>query len=207
MVRRVYRGYSPWREMRRMQRQMDRLMNSSGAGLAVAPSYPAMNVWINEDGAIVTAELPGFDPDALDISVVNDTLTLSGNRCADEAQEATYHRRERRCGKFTRSFQLPFLVEGTDVEAATRQRQHARGSNRRATECKQLHEAVTTLPQMRSAEKLEGVESAEQRISLLISNHLGHFFRHLNELKVCSHAYRDSVYVAVPGPPEVMTNT
>ena len=122
MVRRLYTTYSPWRQMRRMRQQMDRLTNRMGSGLAVAPSYPAMNVWLNEDGAIVTAELPGFDPDALDISVVNDTLTLSGDRCAEETGEgATYHRRERRCGKFTRSFQLPFLVEGTEVEASFEQ--------------------------------------------------------------------------------------
>jgi HSP20 family protein len=119
MVRRLYTTYSPWRDMRRMQREMDRLVNRMGSGLAVAPSYPAINVWLNEDGAIVTAELPGFDPDALEISVVNDTLTLSGDRCAEETGEgATYHRRERRCGNFTRSFQLPFLVEGTEVEAS-----------------------------------------------------------------------------------------
>lgn len=122
MVRRVYRGYSPWNQMRRMQREMDRLTNRMGSGLAVAPSYPAINVWVNEDGALVTAELPGFDPEALDISVVNDTLTLSGDRCAEDTGEgATYHRRERRCGKFTRSFQLPFLVEGTEVEASFEQ--------------------------------------------------------------------------------------
>ena len=121
MVRRLYTTYSPWREMRRMQRQMDRLVNRMGTGLAAAPSYPAMNVWLNEDGAIVTAELPGFDPDNLEISVVNDTLTLAGNRCADDVQDATYHRRERRCGSFTRSFQLPFLVEGTEVEASFEQ--------------------------------------------------------------------------------------
>ena len=83
MVRRLYTTYSPWREMRRMQRQMDRLMNRMGTGLAAAPSYPAMNVWVNEDGAIVTAELPGFDPAGLDISVVNDTLIVSGDRCPE----------------------------------------------------------------------------------------------------------------------------
>ena len=115
MVRRMYTGYSPWRQMDRMRRQMNRLRSQMGTGLAVAPSYPAMNVWINDDGAIVTAELPGFDPEGLDISVVNDTLTLSGDRCAEDTGEgATYHRRERRCGKFNRSFQLPFLVEGTE---------------------------------------------------------------------------------------------
>ena len=83
MVRRLYTTYSPWREMRRMRREMDRLMNRVGTGLATAPSYPAMNVWINENSAIVTAELPGFDPEGLEISVVNDTLTLSGDRCAE----------------------------------------------------------------------------------------------------------------------------
>jgi HSP20 family protein len=119
MVRRLYTTYSPWRQMRRMRREMDRLMNRMGTGLSAAPSYPAMNVWVSEDGAVVTAELPGFDPDGLDISVVNDTLTLSGDRCADDVGEgATYHRRERRCGRFSRSFQLPFLVEGKDVEAS-----------------------------------------------------------------------------------------
>jgi HSP20 family protein len=104
--------------MQRMRREMDRLMNRWDTGLATAPSYPAMNVWVSEDGAVVTAELPGFDPEALDISVVNDTLTLSGDRCAEEVgEDATYHRRERRCGRFSRSFQLPFMVEGNDVEA------------------------------------------------------------------------------------------
>jgi len=122
MVRRLYTTYSPWREMRRMQHEMDRLVNRMGTGLTVAPSYPAMNVWVNEDGAVVTAELPGFDPEALDISVVNDTLTLSGDRCAEDTGEgATYHRRERRCGRFNRSFQLPFLVEGDKVEASFEQ--------------------------------------------------------------------------------------
>lgn len=122
MVRRLYTTYSPWREMQRMRRQMDRLMSQPGTGLAAAPSYPAMNVWVNEDGAIVTAELPGFDPEGLDISVVNDTLTVSGDRCADDVgEDATYHRRERRCGKFTRSFQLPFLVESAEVAATLEQ--------------------------------------------------------------------------------------
>ena len=120
MVQRFYATYpSPWRDMRRMRREMNRWMNRTGTGLAAAPAYPAMNVWTNQDGAVITAELPGFDPESLDISVVNDTLTVSGHRCAEDVGEgARYHRRERRCGRFTRSFQLPFLVEGDEVEAS-----------------------------------------------------------------------------------------
>jgi HSP20 family protein len=78
-----------------------------------------MNVWTSEDNAVLTAELPGCNPDALDISVVSDTLTLSGSRAQKELEEgATYHRRERTCGGFTRTFQLPFTVDPNKVEAS-----------------------------------------------------------------------------------------
>ena len=119
MVRRPYRTYaSPWGEMRRMRREMDRLMNRAWLGVETAPCYPAMNVWTNEDGAVATAELPGFNPDEINISVVGDTLTVSGNRTPEDVgEDAKYHRRERGCGRFTRSFQLPFQVEGDAVEA------------------------------------------------------------------------------------------
>ena len=119
MIRRPYGTFaSPWREMRHMRRDWDHLANRAWLGVDTAPCYPAMNVWTNENGAVVTAELPGFEPQSIDISVVGDTLSVSGNRAADDVGEARYHRRERGCGRFTRSFQLPFQVEGDAVEAA-----------------------------------------------------------------------------------------
>jgi HSP20 family protein len=78
-----------------------------------------MNVWTNQDGAVVTAELPGVNPEDIDISVQNDTLTLRGDQQSYEVQEGeTLHRQERKCGSFTRSFQLPFKVEPGKVEAS-----------------------------------------------------------------------------------------
>lgn len=123
MLRRPFFDYgvtSPWREMARLQREMNRLFDAfSLAGGRTAPSYPAMNVWTNDEGALITAELPGIDPDDIDISVVGDTLTLSGSRQPEELQEGeTYHRRERSFGKFSRTFQLPFQVEADQVEAS-----------------------------------------------------------------------------------------
>lgn len=119
MVRRPYGMYaSPWREVRRMQREMERLMNRTSLGVDAAPCYPAMNVWTNEEGAVATAELPGLNPDEIDIAVEGDTLTVSGVRAPEDVGEgARYHRRERGCGRFTRSFQLPFQVQGDAVEA------------------------------------------------------------------------------------------
>lgn len=113
-------GYSPWREMERLQRDMNRLFSDafSGVDQRSAPSYPAINVWTSKEGAVVTAELPGLNPEDIDISVVGEALTLTGNRKPDELQAGVkYHRRERNYGKFVRTFQLPFSVEPDQVDA------------------------------------------------------------------------------------------
>ena len=115
-----YRTMSPWREMSRLQREMNRLFSDSFslAGGRVGPSYPAMNVWTNQDGAVIAAELPGVNPEDIDISVVGDTLTLTGNRQPNALLDGEkYHRRERNFGNFSRTFQLPFQVVAEAVEA------------------------------------------------------------------------------------------
>jgi HSP20 family protein len=99
-----------------MNRLLADLPSSQRVGMA--SGYPAMNVWTNEDGVVITAELPGLNPDDIDISVVTDTLTLSGKRERDECgSDARFHRRERACGTFKRTFQLPFQVEAGEVKA------------------------------------------------------------------------------------------
>jgi HSP20 family protein len=120
VLMRPFRYTSPWRELSRLQREMNRLFERTPTwpGLSVAPGYPAVNVWTQSDGAIVTAELPGVEPDCIDISVQDDTLTVRGTRECREAEEGvTYHRRERRSGSFARTIQLPFQVQGNGVEA------------------------------------------------------------------------------------------
>ncbi len=108
-----------WREMEQLQRQMNRLFEDFGpTRTRTAPGYPAVNVWANQDGVMVTAEVPGISPDDIDISVVGDTLTLSGERRPDDGEEVRYHRRERGYGRFTRALQLPYTVNVDGVEAS-----------------------------------------------------------------------------------------
>jgi len=109
-------------EMDRFQREMNRLFEDFyPTRIRRAPTYPAMNVWNNEEGLAITAEVPGVSSDDIDISVVGDTLTLSGNRKPDELNEgARYHRQERGHGSFSRSFQLPFAVNVSKVDATFR---------------------------------------------------------------------------------------
>jgi HSP20 family protein len=115
---RRFRTPSAWQELDRLQREMNRLFeNYSGEQRRTAPGYPAMNVWNGTDSAVLTAELPGVDPESVDISIVGETLTLSGQRQPEELPEgARYHRQERSYGRFARAFQLPFLVDANGVD-------------------------------------------------------------------------------------------
>lgn len=120
MLMRPYTGWSsPWREMQRLRREMNRLFSEwpMQATWGTAPAYPAMNVWAYEDSAIVTAELPGVNLEDLDISVEDDVLTLRGQREAEQREGVTYHRRERRHGSFVRTLRVPFGVDADNVDA------------------------------------------------------------------------------------------
>lgn len=119
MFMQPYSRRSMWREMARLRREMNRLLSGTLGQTTMAPTaYPAMNVWTGEEGAIIMAELPGMQPESLDISVVNNVLTLTGQREREEIPEdARVHRRERTFGRFSRTFQLPYTVASDQVEA------------------------------------------------------------------------------------------
>ena len=107
------RNWSPWREFAQLRSQMDSLVRQR----AIA-GVPQFNVWANDDSAIVTAELPGLDPEKLDINV---TLTISGNFEDESLSEGeSYHRRERTLRNFERSLQLPFAVDAATAEAVSK---------------------------------------------------------------------------------------
>ncbi len=106
-----------WRGMRDLQNDMEFLLG--GTRGPIRKQYPMINAWVNEDGLIVSAELSGVDPEEMDISVVGDTLTLSGTRNGEDLPDgAEYYHRERDHGEFTRSLNLPFKVDVDEVEAS-----------------------------------------------------------------------------------------
>jgi HSP20 family protein len=113
---RLARTWAPWRELVRLQDEVNRVFTGALDGRTVAT--PAINVWTNDDGAILRAMLPDFAPTDIDISVLGDSVTISGKRVTPAVdQEATYHRRERDFGSFTRTLQLPYRLEPDQVEA------------------------------------------------------------------------------------------
>jgi HSP20 family protein len=107
----LYRA-DPFALMRRLSEDLDRV------AFGAPRSFPALNIWQNDEAAAITAELPGVEPGNLDIQVKDNVLTLSGERRAPELPEgATWHRRERAFGRFTRAIRLPFRVDPEKVEA------------------------------------------------------------------------------------------
>jgi len=62
---------------------------------------PAVDVYENDDAIVVKAELPGVDKDKIAIDVQGRTLTLKGERSAEnEVKEENYYRKERVHGRF-----------------------------------------------------------------------------------------------------------
>ncbi len=113
--------WDPFREMATLRSTMDRLfdesMKSAGwedRGIGAL----ALDVAENEDGYVVKASLPGVNPDDIEITLHDNTLTIKGEIKADtNIDEKNYRLRERRSGAYMRSVTLPVPVDSEKVEA------------------------------------------------------------------------------------------
>ncbi len=102
----------PWRVFDRLNRA------ASGALAPATGEFPLINVWADGDKMILTSELPGVEPKDVDISVAGKSVTLRGSRTTGDVCEGEcQHRRERWTGKFSRSVELPFVIDQNKVEA------------------------------------------------------------------------------------------
>jgi HSP20 family protein len=109
-------------EMRRFQREMDRLFGRRGFDFptwpALAVSYPPVNVWEDDNFVYAEAELPGLKLQDLEITVTGENqLTLKGKRARTAPEKVEWHRQERGFGSFERVLTLPAGVDPAKVEA------------------------------------------------------------------------------------------
>jgi HSP20 family protein len=112
----------PFHELDRIQQQMDSLFQSV-AGRERYPRrvgvYPLVNLSEDQDHIYVRAELPGVNPEDLDITIKEQHLVIRGERkIPTEEKNVNYHRRERESGFFRRVLRLPSQVDPNKVEAA-----------------------------------------------------------------------------------------
>lgn len=102
-----------------LQNQFNRMFDDWDAGPSV--SYPRVNVAASETEATVVAELPGLEPDKVEVAVTGDELTISGKREQEKLPEgANLFKQERAFGAFSRTIQLPFAADAQKVKASFR---------------------------------------------------------------------------------------
>lgn len=97
---------------------VNRFMSEAPFAQRRVPGFPAFNLWVNDEGAVLTSEIPGVKLEDLDISIAGKDVTVKGSRKQEELSEKkSCMRRERPEGDFERAFQLPYSIDGAKVEA------------------------------------------------------------------------------------------
>ena len=115
--------WNPWQVMDALRREIDQSFERTGVQLPpfrtaflpgrAAREYPLINLHEDKDTVYIEALAPGLDPASLNVSVVRNILTLSGEkpRVATEVKPEAFHREERAAGKFVRNIELPVEIE------------------------------------------------------------------------------------------------
>ncbi len=116
--------YSPFRELDRLQDEMNRLFTGWNRGWANGEPdsttlwAPLVDIFESAEAVILKAELPGVDPKSVDIRLENNVLTLRGERPFDADQEKeSVLRMERPYGNFSRSFSISSVVDDGKITA------------------------------------------------------------------------------------------
>ncbi|KPL21833.1 MAG: hypothetical protein AMJ93_08680 [Anaerolineae bacterium SM23_84] len=119
--------WQPFREMMSLRDAMDRLFEESFVRPArgwitseVGLQVP-LDMYESDGNLVIKADLPGLKAEDVDVSIVNDTLTIKGEyQAEEERQEENVHIKERRYGKFQRAIRLPTSVDSDSTEATFR---------------------------------------------------------------------------------------
>ena len=109
-----------------LRRSMDRMFDElllrnprRAAALVTLKEWePPIEMFETATEVIVRAELPNVDPKKVDITVIEDMLTLKGETKHEEEQkERNYFYRELVYGTFIRTLKLPTPVKGAEAKA------------------------------------------------------------------------------------------
>ncbi len=115
----------PWSLMPRLQEEINRLFgnaNQSDSSSATATWVPPVDIYEFADRFELYVDVPGIDPNKVDLTLESGVLTLSGHRSEPNAlkhgEEPQYRRVERGIGHFYRRFVLPDTVDNDKVNAS-----------------------------------------------------------------------------------------
>ena len=121
--------WNPFEDLQALRNEIDRAFESFGEPEAArqvaflpgkgARRYPLINVLEDNDHLYIEALTPGVDPQSLNLTLMQNRLTISGekSRIGGEIKSEAFHRSERASGKFFRTVDLPLAVDEAAMQA------------------------------------------------------------------------------------------
>ena len=108
--------WDPFRDLRTVEEEFDRMV---GQAFSKNAWVPALDVRESEDRFMVTMDLPGLEPDQVEVTFEDQVLTVRGTReFSKDAEDEHYHRIERSYGSFARSVRLPHTADVEKIQAS-----------------------------------------------------------------------------------------
>ena len=117
--------YEPWSAVRQLQDEMNRafgqaLTGTEDASNVVTSSWmPAVDIREEDEQFEISADVPGVDPEDIDVTMENGVLTIKGERklATKGDGDRGYRRVERLHGTFYRRFSLPDTADAEKISA------------------------------------------------------------------------------------------
>lgn len=118
--------YEPRNAIEQLRREMGRMFEGmpavdEGSNIATSDWIPAVDIQENTKEFIIHADIPGVDPDDIDVHMEDGTLTIKGERESESKEERDgYKRVERKRGTFYRRFSLPDTANADEISAKSK---------------------------------------------------------------------------------------
>jgi HSP20 family protein len=119
------REWFPHQEFDRFRRDfddlLDRFLGGRGRRQTQGAIQPALESFIENQQFVVRIDLPGINPDDIEVTADGDELTIRGKReFGHETKSRDFISREVSYGGFERSFRLPEGVDASTIKATYR---------------------------------------------------------------------------------------
>lgn len=106
--------FEPFDGMDKMMEEMGRLSPRASGGIV-----PPVDMYETEEAVVVETSMPGVDPNKIEISIENNTLSIKAeSERKTEVDDKNYYRKEVRYGTVFRQVVLPGNVQDKGAQAA-----------------------------------------------------------------------------------------
>jgi len=111
--------YNPFNEVVSLREAMDRLFEDSFIPrMGIAGRGVASNLYETADGFILQIPMPGVNPEDVEITTQQDSLTVKWQTSVNVPENATTHWSGFAAGQYQQSFTLPAPINSEKVEAS-----------------------------------------------------------------------------------------